>query len=577
MNKKAFMWGSIGITSTGLLCNSYFGHGDISLNPEIAQTIIYGVPISALVLSNLFSKNKSLLEKAVENPELSAGIVNLSLGIPTFFSNPEYGLQVLQGNLLTTGWTYYFLNALKPFNAPYFKSIINSFKLNKNLIKNLSNESALEALLLTQDVYKDPASIYYPLASLEFKKENPDFEKAIDYALKGLESVKKKPLLERLGRRGISKFLDVLKIDVKSDLHKAFVSLHHGNTKGFVKNLNKFVEGSPSIGSKSVRVFALEKTNNSQLASKETKQELANSWNSLLEEILSNPEIYERFQTIEGKPVYTINLYEFMKKMLVLKEGNLEELTDEYENLLKIREKNLEVVDPLKIVEFKGKFFLAQKYANGEQVSEVFEKTRDLTLVQKSIKLTSRLHGIFPKQEKNNSMERTIKKILKSQLPKSLAEKLAQELPLIYKHSSNQSVFDCDAHLDNFILSQEKLVILDKPSRGYIFPEEDIAKLVDRGNIYVSVEEKLNDVVKNYSKDLKFGLSVLSLTTSKAITYSIYELSRQRIDYSREFLKNAIANLTYLQERHEKEYSLRESNNLESIKKNLTELQNIVA
>ncbi|MBI4918829.1 hypothetical protein HY837_02790, partial [archaeon] len=475
MKEKAFMWGSVGLTSAGLLYNSAFGHGNISLSPELAQTIIYGVPASALILSNLFAKKDSLLESAVENPEISAGIINLSLGIPTFFSNPEYGMQVLQGNLLTTGWTYFFLNTLKPFKPPYFKSIIKSFRLNKDLIKNVNNERTLENLFLTQDVYKDPAAIYYPLSSIEFKKENPDFEKAIDYALRGLESVQKKPLVERWGRRGVSKVLDLLKIDVKSDLHKSLVSLHHGNTKEFINNINSFVEKNPSIGSKSVRVFSLEKTNTSKLANEEVKEELVNSWNSLLEEILSKPEIHESFHTIEGKPVYTINLYNFMKKMLVLKEGSYEELKDEYNNLLKIKEKNLEVVEPLKIVEHKGRFFLAQKYANGEQVSEVFEKTRDLSLVQRSIELTSKLHKVFPTQEKNNSLEKTITKILKSQLPKSLAEDLAKEIPLIYKHSSNYSVFDCDSHLDNFILSGKDLVTLDKPSRGYIFPEEDIA------------------------------------------------------------------------------------------------------
>ncbi|MBI4919375.1 hypothetical protein HY837_05555, partial [archaeon] len=103
------------------------------------------------------------------------------------------------------------------------------------------------------------------------------------------------------------------------------------------------------------------------------------------------------------------------------------------------------------------------------------------------------------------------------------------------------------------------------------------AKLVDRGKIYLSVEEKLKDIMKNYSNELKFGLSVLSLTTSKAITYAIYELSRKRIDYSRDFLRNAINNLGYLQEKQEELYSLTELSGLEKIKKDLNELQNIVA
>lgn len=570
---KAFMWGSVGITSTGFLFYQLIGGPKFEITYELALSIAYGIPINSLILANWLRKNeiKSFLQPAVENPEISTGVVNLSLSLPILLANPDNIIQYIGGPLVFSWWTNCFLNSLGKFNPPYVKNVLKSVIHNKELVKNLNNYKKLEELLLNQDIYNDPAAVYYHLASLEFEKQNPDFEKAIDYTLKGLEGVKKKNVFEKYEKRFISKILELLGINIKSELNKAFVDLYHENIKRFVKNLNKFVEEKPSIGSKSVRVFALEKVKNSKLNNKKIELETEKAWSSLLEEILNNESSYKSFETIEGKNVYVINSYEFIKKMLILKEGSYEELKKEIENLEFIKKKGLEVVEPIKIVEYDNKFFLAQKYANGETVSELFKKTRNFDLIRNCLRQLKKMQEIFPKNNLNNSFYKTIKKIQNSELAEEVKNLFLKNMYVIFKRGSTNLVFDCDAHLSNFI--SENAIILDKPSRGYIHAEEDVAKLCGREKIYDNVEDKINEIAEVY-KNKDFAETTIIFTAPKAITYTIFELQTE-IKYSPEFLENGIKDLEYAQK--SKKYSKKEIKSFEEIKKGLFKFQSMVA
>lgn len=580
------MYGCIGLTSSVLLYNHFNpGIPNYELNYLEKILLAYGVPVLTALGTGLYFKHikkkelGSLLQPAVENKEISTGIFNLTHVLPVALSHDPNlnNLKILSLGLIVTTGVNFTLEHFSKHDPPYLSNCLNWVETLINVHKSKDPEEKQE-LILSQQYFKDNRTINLLLANLEMQKENPDVEKAINHELIALEDYERKenPITQVIYSTGQMLLPGARKIlGIKQNhLEEAVGALEYCRTNHFIKHINSFVEEQPSVGSKSLKVFALERIAKSKKNEKISK-ELNNSWQSLLDEIFLQPEIHERFRTIEGKPVYTINLYNFMNKMLVLKEGNYEELKDEQDNLLRIKEQKLEVVEPIKIVQHKGKFYLAQKYANGEPISKVFQKTKDLRLVTEALEVTKTLHDFFPKKEKNDSQERTIKKILSSKLPNGLIEDLVRNLSVSYKLASNYTVFDCDAHLDNFILSDEKIVILDKPSRGYIFPEEDYAKLVDRGQIYESVEQKFEDLIKA-SGDERISVSTLALTTPKAITYTIYEMNAG-IKHSVDFLRNAILNLEFLLSKQEKHYSIDELKALESTRFSLENLQSIVA
>jgi len=174
------------------------------------------------------------------------------------------------------------------------------------------------------------------------------------------------------------------------------------------------------------------------------------------------------------------------------------------------------------------------------------------------------MHDIFPKKE-GSSIEKTINKIKNSALEEEIKNAFLENMELIFKNSTGL-VFDCDAHLSNFISSEA--VILDKPSRGYIHAEEDVAKLYGREKIYDNVEEKINDMVNFYGSE-EFAKKTLLFTAPKAITYTLFEMQTE-IKHSPSFLEEAIKDI---------EYSQKKKNmvGLEEIKKGLIKLQKIVA
>ncbi len=587
MNKKTFMYGCVGLSSAVLL-NNHFNPGipNYELNYLEKILLAYGFPALTALGTGLYvkyAKGKnldSLLQPTVENKEISTGLFNLAHVLPVALSHDPSlnNLKILSLGLFVTTGVNFTLEHFSKHNTPYLSNCLNWVETLVDVYRSKSPEEK-QKMIISQQFFKDKRTINLLLANLEMHKENPDIEKAINHELIALQDFERKenPLTQVIYSAGqvlLPATRKILGIK-KNHLEEAVGALEYRRTNYFIKHINAFVEEKPSVGSKCLRVFALEKIAKSNFQSKKVNSELKNSWDSLLDEIMAQPEIHERFRTIEGKPVYTINLYNFMNKMLVLKEGNYEELKDEHDNLVRIKEQNLEVVDPIKIVQHKGKFYLAQKYANGEPISEVFERTKDLGLVTEALEVTKALHDFFPKKEKNDSQERTIKKIMNSKLPRNLIEEITQNLPVAYKLASSYTVFDCDAHLDNFILSNERIVILDKPSRGYIFPEEDYAKLVDRGQIYESVEQKFEDLLKA-SNDEKQSISTLALTTPKAITYTIYEMST-KIKHSVHFLRNAVHNLEFLLSKQEKHYSASELQSIDRMRLSLESLQSIVA
>lgn len=587
MNKKAFMYSCVGLSSAVLL-NNHFNPGTPNYELNYLEKILlaYGVPALTVLGTGLYIKHvkkkevESLLQPAVENKEISTGLFNLAHVLPVALSHDPSlnNLKILSLGLFVTTGVNFTLEHFSKHNIPYLSNCLNWVETLIDVYKSKSPEEK-QKMIISQQFFKDERTINLLLANLEMHKENPDIEKAINYELNALQDFgrKENPLTQLIYSTGQVLLPATRKIlGVKQNhLGEAVGALEYQRTNHFIKHINDFVEEKPSVGSKSLRVFALEKIAESNFQNRKISSELKISWESLLNEIMAQPEIHERFRTIEGKPVYTINLYNFMNKMLVLKEGNYEELKDEHDNLLRIKEQNLEVVEPIKIVQHKGKFYLAQKYANGEPISKVFERTKDLKLVTESLEVTKALHDFFPKKEKNDSQERTIKKIMNSKLPRSLIEDITQNLSVAYKLASSYTVFDCDAHLDNFILSNGRIVILDKPSRGYIFPEEDYAKLVDRGQIYESIEQKFEDLLKASNNETQ-SISTLALTTPKAITYTIYEMNN-RIVHSVNFLRNAVLNLKFILEKQERYYSSAELKNLAQLKFSLENFQSIVA
>ena len=578
------MWGSTGLTSAWLLGNHFLGNQpNYELNnPELRLALAYGLPTIAVLASGVYQKYvkkkdlESIIQPAIENKELSVGIFNLIYTMPFLLSADPKVNQIsnLASNLIMTYGIHFTLDHLNKFKPPYIKNFLNWIDLLFKIKKNENDLDRCEELINSTNYLQNKEESYSLLANIEMSKKQPDFEKAINYELKALENLETKPNLIQQFSHYLTEFLRLILPIKKDNLEIAMGALRSSQTKSFITNINKFVEKKPSIGSKSLRVFSLEKVNSSRLKTEQVETELKQSWESLLEEMLNTPNTQESFQTIEGKPVYTINLYDFMKQMLVLKEGNYEELKYEQENLLKIKEQGIGVVEPIKIVEYDSKFFLAQKYANGELVSTAFERTKNLDLIKTILELTKKIHDLFPKKNENNSLKKTVHKILKSKLPTTLKSLLIKDLSVVYKYSSKISVFDCDAHLDNFILSNDQIIVLDKPSRGYIYPEEDYAKLIDRNEIYNNEQEKFEDLSSFCGE--KTAISTFALTTPKALTYAIYEM-KFKLKHSLTFLRNAIKNIEYLQNNYDSLYSLKELARLINLRKNLVEVQSIVA
>ncbi|MBI2564563.1 hypothetical protein HYV79_01055 [Candidatus Woesearchaeota archaeon] len=551
--------------------------------------LLASTAIPALILSKISKKHSS--KSVVENPELSAGIFyNTAIATSLmFYSQFPRELMHIKHAIIpfTAGsgiYTYFFLKNLSKFNQPYIKNFINglSFALKINKASKQKNTSTLEKLIQEEAnrIYRDPSHYYSQIASTEMQKNNPDIEKVIAYEKKSLNQ-KKCSLLDKIVNYPLTLFIESKLFPKYRGHHlgKALYAYKYNDEKTFIQEYHSFINQEQSIASKAAYVFAIEaflekKTSNN------LEQEKNIAWKSLIGSIVKEKQFFE---SIDNRKVYTVSIHNFLRTMLILREGPKEFLEQEMKNISSIKNAltaNCSVVEPIHISEHNGSYYLVEKFAPGNRLTENLSRSA----LQKSITCTKLIHNAFERKTEKECMKRATEKLRKIELPDDIKNLFASSMSILFDYASNYAVFDCDAHADNFFVQKTKqglrIIALDKPSRGYVLPEEDITKLVNGHSFYKQLEQgwnqKKEDICNNYDADKKFFYSCASLTPYKALSYAAYSIKFPiKLNNALSFLKNAIFDINMLIEEtkpNKKNYSL-----YKIILKALSQTQSIIA
>jgi hypothetical protein len=128
---------------------------------------------------------------------------------------------------------------------------------------------------------------------------------------------------------------------------------------------------------------------------------------------------------------------------------------------------------PLGVYETPSGMFLAETYATGETAYDALAQNPALETLESLFGALASVHEVMPRPEHAPSVEEYAEKL--TLLDRALAYPARR---LFLASTRAPIVFDKDAHLDNFGVSEQGITIYDMQPRSGLPPEHDVARMI---------------------------------------------------------------------------------------------------
>ncbi len=184
-------------------------------------------------------------------------------------------------------------------------------------------------------------------------------------------------------------------------------------------------------------------------------------------EVLSSTHAFERF---EDYSVYSLNLPELANRRLVLKHcADKQRLRQESGNLmtffLENRDAYVQAALPLGVYD-SPRSVLLKTFANGASAYEHKDQLKTLNSVLRAIACVQK---VMPSNRGVMDVDAYERKVQSSGVA-------TEARALLERSRSYKTVFDQDAHLDNFFIADNHVGIFELETRGWVPPEQDLAR-----------------------------------------------------------------------------------------------------
>lgn len=603
--------------------HSYFDqrfYSPLFTNLPFMFSSLFGAPFIFLLAINKHNNYKynnpkdssvyeSLTETALKNKFSFMTAVNISAFLCFFLSGrKEFSTVHSHVNfisqtfppLLASSFCNYYLSNIKQAKRPYLINYLRTVNLQIKFHKKISEQKWDDAKQIIELELKEISNVsdfmYTSLAQKYISSKDCNYEefiKSVDLSIKALPNYYKNyyshpvniflPFVENL--------LKKTNVICDDDFDSAFSNLGWLDFFNYFKKFDFLLQKNPNFGliaiycltndklyenwsyvkdniskrkMKNLRIYL-----SSQVEGDDIQQLLCSKvekeWQRFTESLITKTDISKSLENIEGKKVYSIALYDFLKTMLTVKEGDKKYLESESNNLLFLKSRttnvNFEAAVPLKIVELNENNYLIEKHSNGIRLTEFLQNKIDYDILLKVVQYLKFMHENLPcPDDKINPYVELKSKITALNISDSLKQDLYDGARITLKHLSKKRVFDCDAHSDNWFVSGEKIIAIDKPTRNGVPPEYDLNKLLNRGP-EIKEKEKL---VASYASDELFLFSFYNSSLIKALSYFVYSMHHSsKAHHAVNFLNNTSKDLDTLKHSYSEMYSRDEIHMLE--------------
>lgn len=530
-------------------------------------------------------KNGLSLEDAVVRNSKLAGIVCLASSLAGSavleYKSEDFGIPsvlhlTLPMSFLSGYFAYYCSNLLGRLNRPWVKNVPKYLWFNfKNLLK-ISFIQDESILALQRTIFRDPSrfELDYSTRLLDFGSDYNDFLDAYKTSIEGLK-LKKQSLDDKLIRGVVNGFVKlwskISKDKISLLLSRANSYLVSGNLSNFNACWDELMNSRSGDNFVPLRVAQVMTYECVSSGNTNLEGILNNAWRELPREIFDNdPEKY--LEDVEGKSVYRVNMFDSLKSMIVLLEGNEHDLNDQMNNLLTLdkfldRSKH-QVAKPLRIIKYKDRFFLAEQHAKGERLTEFLERNLDQDVLERALEFTAVIHAKLPvKQVSVDYLSYLRRKLSISSIHENLKSSILDSIDVVLdRFNTPNVVFDRDSHTDNYHIHNNVIIGYDLPSRGCTHKEMDVSKMVNRGCFFSrdqhGLDRKIGCLLNGYlypyqrlagvsESEKDFVVRCLNATAFKAITYFLFVHTEYRLKmlYAVGFLENSLVDIGEVLER----------------------------
>lgn len=308
-------------------------------------------------------------------------------------------------------------------------------------------------------------------------------------------------------------------------------------------------------------------------------------WREAVMMIREIPELQKMFERIDNYDVFRLAKGRLLENEVILKGGirdaNPLERELELSRMLleKLRGTEFQSVEPITVFDVQDKYYLAERHAPGERLSDYVTRTGDLDAMRKAARHLGVIHSVMPANGKRHDPREKISRRLKV-LPPATAQIIWDNIDFVFqKYDDYPVVFDKDGHNENFYVGEKgESISLDVEDRGVVCPQEDVARLYSIGkgwqgkfeDMETSIQQDYLDSYGNNGRTItnpeEFVFEVEKAFIPRTLAYFCFtkEACRKQ-ERGEESIINAIRLMDFIQDKSKK-IDLQTSKSITSLK-----------